>query len=430
MLPAFSKWPREKKIQWILKDLPQANHIKKKIQECLHPQEHIQKNMEGLSENVLTNFILPYSVAPHFLINQKIYHVPLVTEESSVVAALAKAAKFWYTRGGFRTSVLSTQKEGQIHFRWYGDIQKLYDHWQWIKIKMLEATQSITEDMKKRGGGIQTIQLKEKKNIASFYYQIHVTFDTCDAMGANFINTCLEAMAKACQIYVTAQWPCIAFEIIMSILSNHAPHCMVISRVSCAIKDLGYIHGIAPPIFAEKFALATHIAHHDIYRAATHNKGILNGIDALALATGNDCRAIETAVHVYAAAEGCYQGLTKVSLEEDVFTVQLKLPLMIGVVGGMTRLHPLVETSLRLLQKPNAIDLMQIMAAVGLASHFSALTALITTGIQQGHMRMHLHNLLSCYKLTLAQREKAMVYFQNQVVSTQAVKDYIRKNVS
>ncbi len=427
MIHGFSKWPKEKKIQWILKDTANAKVIQDNLKHCLHPDKHIQKHMEAFSENVLTNFMLPYSIAPHLLVNGNIYHIPLVTEESSVVAAIAKAAKFWYSRGGFHAKVVNNQKKGHIHFSWNGDPCILYNNWTNIKEKMIDATTNITQNMQKRGGGIQDIQLKKKEHIALNYYQIQVTFNTCNAMGANFMNTCLEAMARAFQGYVIQHWSHTSLDIIMSILSNYSPACIVESKVSCTLQDLGIICGLKSTFFAEKFAFATKIAQNDIYRAATHNKGILNGIDALAIATGNDFRAIEAGVHAYAAHTGTYKGLTIVNIEQNQFTIKLTLPLMVGVLGGMTHLHPLVQSSLTLLQNPQSKTLMEIMAAVGLASNFSALTALITTGIQHGHMRMHLHNILSQQHITSVQRKKAIMHFKDKPISVQAVKNFLSK---
>jgi len=264
--------------------------------------------------------------------------------------------------------------------------------------------------MEKRGGGILDIQLVDKTDALENYYQLHITFETKDSMGANFINSCLEAIAT--------QFRTDEIEIVMSILSNYVPECLVRAEVSCKIEDLG---GEDPQKFAEKFYQAVKIAEVEPYRAVTHNKGIMNGIDAVVIATGNDFRAVEAGAHAYAARSGRYTSLSHCSIDNGIFKFWLELPLAVGTVGGITALHPLAKLSLEMLQKPSAKDLMQIMATAGLAQNFAALRALTTKGIQHGHMKMHLQNILNQLGVTHLEKEKITKYFDGKTVSHAAV---------
>ena len=260
--------------------------------------------------------------------------------------------------------------------------------------------------MEKRGGGIESIKLIDKtKNLAN-YYQLHVTFETVDSMGANFINSCLERIANE---FKTEE-----IEIVMSILSNNVPECLVRAEVSCNIDELG---GEDPQKFAKKFHQAVQIASVEPYRAVTHNKGIMNGIDAVVLATGNDFRAIESGVHAYASRSGSYKSLTHCEIKDNIFKFWIEIPLAIGTIGGLTSLHPLAKFSLDLLQKPSAKELMMIMATAGLAQNFAALRALTTKGIQHGHMKMHLQNILNQFNATEQEKSAIKEYFEDKTVS-------------
>ena len=275
--------------------------------------------------------------------------------------------------------------------------------------------------MTKRGGGILDIELKDKTDSLANYYQLHCSFETLDAMGANFINSCLEQFAK------TLKSQALEFDIftkeekhitiIMSILSNYVPNCIVRAEVSCPIKELNEDKGIEPEVFAEKFLTAVKIAEIEPYRAVTHNKGIMNGIDAVVLATGNDFRAIEAGVHAYAARNGSYSSLTHASIDDGIFKFWIEIPLALGTVGGLTNLHPLVKLALEMLEKPNAKELMQIVAVAGLAQNFGALRSLTTTGIQKGHMKMHLMNILNQLGATNNEKETIAKHFENKTVT-------------
>ena len=207
----------------------------------------------------------------------------------------------------------------------------------------------------------------------------------------------------------------------MSILSNFVPKCLVTSSVSCRVSELNKLEPETKN-FAEKIVRAIEIANIDIHRAVTHNKGIMNGIDAVAIATGNDFRAIEAGAHAY-ASDGKYKSLSKAYINNDTFYFELKLPLAVGTVGGVTNLHPLVKLALEILENPNSKELMNIIASVGLAQNFGALRSLVTSGIQKGHMKMHLLNILNQLGATNEEREKIKFHFKDKVVSHRDVVD-------
>jgi len=392
-IKGFSKLSKEEKIDWVAKtflsDSTDANAL---MSRYWLDDDKEQKVFDAFSENTLSNFHLPYGVAPNFLIDGKYYTVPMVIEESSVVAAASSAAKYWSQRGGIHTEIVSTDKIGQVHFKWDGDRNVLIDHFAAAKKQLELDTQEITHNMNKRGGGILDIELIDLTDRLHNLYQIKATFETCDSMGANFINTCLEQFAESLQTYYSTHHADTGqLTIIMSILSNYTDQCRVRAWVECPVADLEIAgdtldHREA----AAKFKTAVDIACIDPYRAVTHNKGIFNGIDAVVLATGNDFRAIEACGHAYAGRSGRYSSLSKCEIIYDIFRFELDLPLAIGTVGGLTKLHPLANLSLDILGRPSAHELMSIIAATGLAQNFAAIRSLTTTGIQKGHMKMHL----------------------------------------
>lgn len=428
----FSQLSKEEKIRLIasqfFKDPQKATSLIKGYWH-INPQE--QKIFDEFSENTLTNFYLPFGVAPNFLIDGKIYCIPMVIEESSVVAAASKAAKFWLNRGGFHTQIVSTTKNGQVHFLWEGREEKRLKHFfQLIKPILLKEIEPLCANMKKRGGGVKDIELVNKTAEEKGYYQLFLTVETCDAMGANFINSILEKLAATLAIqaaesgYLEAEEKKI--KIIMSILSNYTPDCLVRSWVECPVEELHKIDGeTSAEEFIEKFSTAIKISKIDPYRATTHNKGIFNGIDAVILATGNDFRAVEACGHAYAARSGRYQGLSDVSVKNGLFRFTLELPIAVGTVGGITSLHPLSKASLELLGNPSSKELMKIVASMGLAQNFAAVRSLTTTGIQKGHMKMHLLNILNHFEATEDERMKAKEYFAHEVVSFTAVRNFL-----
>lgn len=394
------------------------------------PDSNLQARLEEISENVLSNYMLPYSIAPNFLVNGKPYLVPMVIEESSVVAAASAAAKFWFTRGGFTSKVVGTTKVGQVHFKWLGNGSVLNQHFPKIKDILINDSEYLLANMKKRNGGITGIELLDFTQQLPNYYQIRVSFETADAMGANIINSVLEEMAQSLKQYFAdnfegAEADC---EIVMAILSNHTPQSLVECYVECNIEELVEISGsLSPADYALKFKTAVDIANIDIYRATTHNKGIYNGIDAVVLATGNDFRAVEACGHSYASRDGHYKSLTTVDIDNGKFRYTLRIPMALGTVGGLTTMHPLAKLSLEILGNPSANELMEITAAAGLANTFSAVRALTTSGIQKGHMRFHLNNILNTLGATEQQKLQATKFFKDKKVSHKAVQDFLGK---
>ena len=426
----FSKLSKEEKINWIADTyFTNSSESISVIKQYWNSDETLQKLHDDFIENTITNFYLPLGIAPNFLINGKFNSVPMAIEESSVVAAAAKSAKFWATRGGFKTTVFGTEKIGQVHFLFNGSSEKLERFFTEVKPKLFSNTESMTKNMQKRGGGILDIQLKNKTTELDNYYQLHATFETKDSMGANFINSCLEQFAKTLKEEALEFSEFSASEkditVVMSILSNFVPNCIVRAEVSCKVEDLAEKNIENPTEFAEKFIQAVRIAEIEPYRAVTHNKGIMNGIDAVVLATGNDFRAVEAGVHAYASRNGKYSSLSHAKIENGIFSFWMEIPLALGTVGGLTSLHPLVKVALEILQKPSAKELMQIVAATGLAQNFAALRSLTTTGIQEGHMKMHINNILNQFKTSTEERSQVRKHFENNTISHSAVVAFI-----
>lgn len=427
-IDGFSKLSKREKRTLISAVMEDPWSFLQELESMEKPDASIQMIIDNLSENCLSNFILPFSVAPNFLINGRIFHLPMVTEESSVVAAASSAAGFWASHGGFRTNVFNTIKSGQIHFLWKGDKQLLLREFQKIEKSLVTGVQHLTNKMHERGGGITGMELIDFTSKIDNLFQIKVFFETADAMGANFINSCLEEMASLLKKYIDENdiGTPDEIEIIMSILSNYTPECLVSAEVQCNLDELGGF-GMKGKLFAEKFKTAIDIAGFDTFRAVTHNKGILNGSVAVLIATGNDFRASEASVHAYASRDGKYRSLSYALIHDDIFTFGLRMPMPLGTVGGITNTHPLCRQSLVMLGNPNAEMLMQIVASAGLASNFAAIRALITKGIQQGHMKMHLSNILMTLKVSDVEAEKVRGFFEDKIVSFSNVERYLTK---
>ncbi len=431
IIKGFSKLLKEDKLKIVAELMDNQLETIELLKSFWYADTEKQKIFDEFSENTITNFYIPYGIAPNVMVNGRTYLVPMVIEESSVVAAASSAARFWSERGGFHAKVKNTVKVGQIHFQWCGKKEKLVAVFDELKHSFRERTKAITINMEKRGGGILDFQLVDMRDRLENYYQINITFETVDSMGANFINSCLEESAKTLQSFIKTH-P--VFEgkekevvIIMSILSNYTPDCLVKVWVECDFKDLEDIDSsLTGENFARKFETAVRIAEIDTFRAATHNKGIFNGIDAVAIATGNDFRAIEAAGHAYASKDGHYKSLSHVEIKNGRFKYWIELPLALGTVGGLTSLHPLAKHSLEMLGKPSAKELMMITATLGMANNFAAIRSLVTQGIQQGHMKMHLMNILNHFKASKSEKEKALNYFSDHKVSFAGVGDFIK----
>lgn len=428
----FSKLSKRGKLKWIVNNFfKDPEGVMKELTGYWFQDEDNQKIIDGLSENTISNFVLPFSVAPNFIINDQEYAIPMVIEESSVVAAASHAAKYWSTRGGIHARVISTVKEGSVYFFWHGDFSLLTAGLSGLDLRIRNACSQLTAKMEARGGGIIKIEFVDMGHEEAGYKKLNIHFDTCNSMGANFINSILEQSSEVLRQWFDEQ----GFinerdgdlEIIMSILTNYTPQCLVEAWVECPVEDLTDIADMKAETFARRFYKAVRIATVDPYRATTHNKGIFNGIDAVVLATGNDFRAIEACGHAYAARTGQYQSLSTCTIENGRFRFGLTIPLALGTVGGLTNLHPMARRSLELLGHPTSEELMKIVAATGLAQNFAAVRSLVTTGIQKGHMRMHFQNIL--WQLNVSPEEEAAVteYFRDRTISYAAVRSYLEQ---
>ena len=426
----FSKLIKEDKLKAVAEFVENSSEFINLLKSFWHRDDECQKQFDEFSENTISNFHIPYGVSPNVIINGETYIVPMVIEESSVVAAASAAAKFWGERGGFHAEIVDVKKVGQVHFCWKGKKETLLNLMPEIKAELLRNTASITEKMEKRGGGILDIELIDFTDKIENYYQLRVTFNTCDSMGANFINSILESFGRSLQEFFSCQENLKeeerSVEIVMCILSNYTPDCKVKVWVECHTDELnGVYEQLDGKAFAAKFKKAVDIAHIDEYRATTHNKGIYNGIDAVVIATGNDFRAVEAAGHAYASRNGHYASLSYVDIKDDIFRFTLEVPLALGTVGGLTSLHPLAKKSLELMGNPSAKQLMMIAATMGLANNYAAVKSLTTKGIQQGHMKMHLANILNQLGATENEKTLATEYFKDKTVSYSEVEKFL-----
>jgi len=425
-IKGFSKLSKEAKIEWIVANYlggdPGAVDF---LKSYWHDDAATQKLHDEFIENTITNFYLPFGVAPNFMIDGKNYCIPMAIEESSVVAAAAKSANFWLDKGGFHTEVIDMEKIGHVHFIWNGsDASRLQAFFNDIHDKFYEHTNHITKNMQVRGGGILSVELIDKTAEEKGYFQIKATFDTCDSMGANFINSVLEEFSKILRSEIEKTDLLDEDErkvqVIMCILSNYTPNCVVRAEVRAPLSLMNDGDEMSGEEFADKFCRAVRIAEIEPYRATTHNKGIMNGIDSVIIATGNDFRAVEACAHTYASRSGKYQSLTHAEVKDGQFRFWLDIPLALGTVGGLTNLHPMVKLAYKMLGNPNAQELMRITAVVGLAQNFSALRSLVTSGIQKGHMKMHLLNILNQLEATEEEKVKIVDHFKDNVVSYSA----------
>ena len=429
-ISGFSKLSKQEKIDVVANaHFQNPEQAIQTIQKYWNKDEKLQALHDDFIENTISNFYLPLGLAPNFLINNQYYTIPMATEESSVVAAAAKSANFWSTRGGFKAKVINTEKVGQVHFIYNGNPQKLQDFFEILVPKLYQDTESITHKMQQRGGGITGIELRNKTDLITGYYQIHASFETADSMGANFINSCLEQFATTLKAEALQNSEFSDeeknIEVVMSILSNYVPNCIVRAEVSCNVSDLLDKNIDDPAEFVKNFLRAIRIAEVEPFRAVTHNKGIMNGIDAVVVATGNDFRAVEAGIHAYASRNGQYSSLSHANVDNDIFTYWLEIPLSVGTVGGLTSLHPLVKLNLEMLGNPSAKDLMQIIAVAGLAQNFAALRSLTTVGIQQGHMKMHLNNILNQMNATDLERTLVKTHFKTNTVSHSSAVNFL-----
>lgn len=376
----FSKKSPQERIEHLKKNaLLTSNHLQDLQANKLLGLETANQ----MAENVLGTFSLPFATAPDFLINDKDYLVPMVTEEPSVVAAASFAAKIIRRSGGFQTHVHDRKMIGQVALYDVPNVkmaeQKILDSSALLLSQANEAHPSIV----KRGGGARDIRVEAKEE----FLIIYLTVDTQEAMGANMVNTMMEALVPTLEELSEGQ-------ALMAILSNYATESLVTSECSIDLRFLSRNKEEAQNL-ARKMELASRLAQVDVYRASTHNKGIFNGIDAVVMATGNDWRAIEACCHAYANRDGQYRGLSNWIFDEEaqVLKGSLTLPMPIATRGGSIGLNPTVKIAHDLLGQPQARELAAVIVSLGLAQNFAALKALTSTGIQAGHMKLQAKSL-------------------------------------
>lgn len=352
---------------------------------------------ENFIENALGYFPIPLGVAVNFVINKKKYVLPLAVEETSIIAAASKTARWISQQGEIKTKTLSHLSTGQIQIAKVKNLSKLEasikKHFEtWKK----EINQGLLFSMSQRGGGLKSWELRSIDRFNSGKMAVvHLYIETCDAMGANLIN-------QVCEYLKNPLEECSGEKVNLCILSNLADKRMIQADIVVKHKDLNLL---------KKIEEASFFAELDPYRASTSNKGILNGMDALLIATGNDWRAVESGLHAYAASQGTYKSLSTWRVQNGVLHGTMKAPCMVGTVGGMTSLHPTAKLSLKILGFPNAEELAGICCALGLVQNLAALKALVTEGVIEGHMKLHIKNLMVQLKVKKKERVLAESYF-------------------
>jgi hydroxymethylglutaryl-CoA reductase len=335
---------------------------------------------DKLIENVIGYFQLPLGVATNFRIDGKDYVIPLAVEETSIIAALSKTAKWIRQQGEITTWVSGDCILGQIQLAKVTDFDRFSAIFEAHKSFLIEkANEDVAKNMVKRGGGVVDLQLRRLPREDGFTMAvIHLTMNSCDAMGANIINQVLE--------YLKAP--------IENLTGEHVSMCILSNLNDQKLTTAKVIINEVDEELGERLQEASFFAERDSYRAATHNKGVMNGIDPVLIATGNDWRAVEAGVHAYAAQSGRYQAITRWRYEHGCLTGHLTAPIIVGTVGGVTSLHPTAKMCLKMMGIESANHLSRIIAAVGLVQNLGAIKALCTEGIIQGHMKLHIDNLL------------------------------------
>ena len=339
------------------------------------------KQIDTLIENVVGSYQLPLGLAFNFKVNGRDYIIPMVIEEPSVVAAASNAAKMARKHGGFHSEHVKSVMIAQIQVTQLKDIESAKKSIEENKKKLLKIANEQDPLLNKLGGGAQDIEIREIQTKKGRMIILHLLVNVLDAMGANVVNTMAEAISPQVEEISGGK-------IYLRIVSNLAIHRLARSKATFDKEMLGGQEIVEGILNAYEFAQA------DPYRATTHNKGIMNGIIALTLATGNDTRAIESGAHAFASLNGQYSPLTKFELDSEGNLVgEIEVPLALGIIGGMTKIHPMARLALKILNVKSANELSQITAALGLAQNVAALRALAAEGIQKGHMALHSRNI-------------------------------------
>ncbi len=369
---------------------------------------------DKMIENVVGVFGLPLAIAPNFIVNDREYIVPLVVEEPSIVAALSSAAVLARRSGGFSVSCNESLLAGQIHVLGISNTEAAIAALAAAKEELLALGNAVHPRLVERGGGVRDIEVRSLVlDDGAPFIVLHVLADTCDAMGANLVNTICEAIAPA--VVETC-----GGDVALRILSNLTDRSVAVASVRYPTSVLKSA-GMSGDEVRDRIVNANAIAMADSHRAATHNKGVMNGIDAVAIATGNDWRALEAAAHAYASRQGRYSALTRWSVAANGdLQGELAIPIKVGIVGGTLASNRAAQLGLALSGVRSAKELAELMAAVGLAQNFSALRALVTSGIQEGHMRMHARSVASSAGATAEQLREVI----DRMLASGEVKDW------
>jgi hydroxymethylglutaryl-CoA reductase len=384
-LPNFKNKSPQQRLDIIIEN---SNLTKNEITALSGPNSLPIETADGMVENVIGKFELPLGIATNFLINGKDYLIPMAVEEPSIIAAASHMAKIIRKAGGFRTSSAEPIMRAQIQILYVSDPNKAKQRILDAARELIELANSKDTTLIKLGGGCKglEVQIFENTPIGSMVI-LHLLVDVRDAMGANIVNTMAEALAPTVEKITGGK-------VRLRILSNLADLRLAKVEVQVPINLLKYKHFSGLEVASRIIEVAT-LAEVDPYRAATHNKGIMNGIDPVALATGNDWRAIEAGAHAWAVQSGHYKSLSKWRLDacKKNLSGSLEMPVAVGIVGGATKTHPTARACVKLLGVKSAGELAQILVAVGLAQNMAALRALATEGIQKGHMALHAKNI-------------------------------------
>jgi hydroxymethylglutaryl-CoA reductase len=377
-IEGFYKLPLEERVKVVAK---WADLTEEEVKTLLNFGNLPQDIAVRMIENVIGGMTYPFAVAVNFLINGRDYLVPMVIEEPSVVAAASNAAKMLRYGKGILAEAGPQEMIGQIHLLKVSAPQAKVARILENKKELLEYAAQQDPVLVKLGGGPRDLEVRIVETSKGPAIVVHLIVDVRDAMGANAVNTMVEAIAPLLEKITGG-------EARLRIISNHATRRIARAWARTPAENVGGLE------VARKIEEASVLAEVDPYRAVTHNKGIMNGIIAIALATAQDHRAIEAGAHAYACRTGVYKPLSKWEVDEEGFlNGYLELPLQVGTVGGATRVHPVSKIALKILGVNSAKELAEIMAAVGLAQNLAALRALVTEGIQKGHMRLHARNL-------------------------------------
>lgn len=413
-IPGFFKQSPDERLQIVAGEVGLSHEEKA----SLSGDKHFSVNeADRMVENAIGYFALPLGVAANFKVNGKDVFVPMATEEPSVIAAASNAAKLAYHSGGFTTTYTGSIMRGQIQLtnvpNTYAAMAKVYEN----KDRILEICNKQDATLVSLGGGAKDIDVQVIETETEKMVVVHLLVDTKDAMGANAVNTMAEAVAPFMEEITKGTS-------VLRILSNLADRRIVRARATFVDPDMQ-----KDDMYLKKFIDAYQLAKLDPYRAATHNKGIMNGISAVVLATGNDTRAVEAGAHAFAASSGAYRSLTHWEIGENQEIIgTIEIPLAVGLVGGATQSHPGAKAAVKLLNVKNAEELSEIIASVGLAQNFAALKALATTGIQKGHMKLHVKNIALMAGATVEQLDKVVDQaIEEECYHFDGVKDIVKK---